>query len=102
MTTTTPAPLTAAVAFALGDLLNWITQKRKVHYTLDGGRTIRTGTLRHVVVGPDNFSFLGRDTDIRDAYVRITLTSGVEATLGVSQIIELMDLGGFGPVDPPR
>lgn len=100
MTTTTHAPLTAAVAFALGDLLNWITQKRKVHYTLDEGRTILTGTLRHVVQGPDNFNFLGRDTDIRDAWVRITLVSGLDTTVPVSQIIELMDLGGFGPVDP--
>ena len=36
-TTTTHAPLTAAFAFALGDLLNWVTQKRKVHYTTDEG-----------------------------------------------------------------
>ena len=98
-TTTTHAPLTAAFAFALGDLLNWVTQKRKVHYTTDEGRTILTGTLRHIVKSPDDYGFFGSG-DIRDGYIRITLTSGAEAALGVTQIVALIGDGAFGPVDP--
>ena len=97
-TTTTHAPLTSAFAFALGDLLNWVTQKRKVHYTTDEGRTILTGTLRHIVRSPDDFNFFG-DGDIRDGHVRITLTSGVETTLGVTQIVGLIGDGAFAPAD---
>ena len=99
-TSTTHPPLTSAFAFALGDLLNWVTQKRRVHYTTDEGRTILTGTLRHVVGSPEDFGFLGHGADIRDGYVRITLTSGVETALGVPQIVALIGDGAFGPVDP--
>lgn len=99
--TTVHPPLTSAFAFLLGDLLNWVTQKQKVAYSTDNGATIRTGTLRHLVVGPDNFNFSGhRDADVRDSWVRITTDTGVEDALPVTQIVELMSLGGFGPVDP--
>lgn len=96
--TTVHPPLTSAFAFLLGDLLNWVTQKQKVAYSTDDGATIRTGTLRHLVAGPGDFNF--HTGDVRDAWVRITTDTGVEDALPITQIVELMELGGFGPVDP--
>lgn len=91
--------LTIPFALRLGDLLNWVAQSRRVHYTLDDGATILTGTLRHVVTAPDDFNFVRSGTDVRDAFVRITLTSGVEAALPVTRIVELMDEGAFATAD---
>jgi hypothetical protein len=96
---TTTTPLTVGFALRLGDLLNWVAQSRAVHYTADGGATILTGTLRHVVRSPDDYSFLGRGQDVRDAYVRITLTSGLDTALPVTQVVGLIEDGAFAPVD---
>ena len=57
--------LTIPFALRLGDLLNWVAQSRLVHYTLDDGATILTGTLRHVVRG-----VLGLETARRQMHVQ--------------------------------
>ena len=100
MATTTP--LTVGFALRLGDLLNWVSQSRPVHYTVDNGATILTGTLRHVVRSEDDYCFIGNGTDVRDAFVRITLTSGLDVALPVTKVVELIEEGGFAPVDPPK
>lgn len=100
MATTTTIPLTVGFALRLGDLLNWTAQGRVVHYTTDEGRTILTGTLRHVVRSPDDYCFIGSGTDVRDAFVRVTLTSGFDTALPVTQVVGLIEDGAFAPVDP--
>lgn len=100
--TLTTTPLTVPFALRLGDLLNWVAQGRKVHYAIGdaGGPTvIVTGTLRHVVRSADDYCFLGSDQDVRDAFVRITLTSGLDVALPVSRIVRLMEDGAFALVD---
>lgn len=97
--TTTLAPLTVPVALRLGDLLNWVAQGARVHYTTDEGATILTGTLRHVVRSAENYTFLAAGEDVRDGYVRITLASGLDTAMPVMQIIDLMEQGAFAPVD---
>lgn len=109
--TTTLAPLTVPVALRLGDLLTWVAQGARVHYTTDDvaveypghrleqGATILTGTLRHVVRSAENYTFLAAGEDVRDGYVRITLASGLDTALPVMQIIDLMEQGAFAPVD---
>lgn len=97
---TTTGPLTVGFALRLGDLLNWVSQKRLVHYTTDGGSTVLTGTLRHIVRSPDNYGFIDHDTDVRDAFVRITLrTSGLDTALPVHRVVGLIEDGAFGPVE---
>jgi len=92
--------LTIPFALRLGDLLNWVAQSRLVHYTLDDGATILTGTLRHVVRGEDDFCFLDRGQDVRDAFVRVTLaTTGLDTTLPITRVVDLMADGAFAPVD---
>jgi hypothetical protein len=100
-TTTTTTPLTVGFALRLGDLLNWVAQGRVVHFVTEGS-DIRTGTLRHVVRSEDDYCFLGRGQDVRDAYVRITLTSGFDVALPVTQVVGLIEDGAFAPVDRDR
>jgi len=101
-TTTTTTPLTVGFALRLGDLLNWVAQGRVVHYTTDNAATILTGTLRHVVRSPDDYSFIVGGTDVRDAFVRVTLTSGLDTALPVTRVVELIEDGAFAPVDKDR
>lgn len=101
--TTTTTPLTVGFALRLGDLLNWTAQGRVVNYALgeNGGPTlILTGTLRHIVRGADDWSFLGPGQDVRDAFVRITLTSGLDVALPVDRVVGLIEDGAFAPVNP--
>jgi hypothetical protein len=90
-TTTVLTPLTQGDAVVLGELLAATYAGKKVRYTLDGGDTIFTGVLRHVVTSPDNFGFLRNDEDVRNGYVRITGISGPsESALPVTQIMDLI------------
>lgn len=90
-TPTTTRPLTQGEAIILGELLTAVRAGKKVTYSLDGGHTILTGVLRHVVVSPDNFAFLLNDGDVRDGYIRITGIKGPsESALPVSQIVDLI------------
>lgn len=91
-------PLTVPFALRLGDLLNWVTQGRKVRYAVGdagGAVVILTGTLRHVVRDKDDFCFLDKGQDVRDAFVRITLTNGLDVALPITRVVSLMEDGGF-------
>lgn len=94
--THTGQKLTSATAFLIGDLLNWVTQKKRVRYSTDEGANIREGTLRHLIKSPDNFGFI-HDEEVRDSFVRITTTTGIEEVLPFMGIVELMREGLFVP-----
>lgn len=81
--------LTLSDAVALGLLADWVSKGRKVRWSTDEGVTIRSGVLRHFVVGPGDFSFPRFDSDLRDQFVRIT-DWGTEHVLSVREIAKLL------------
>jgi len=90
---TTHAALSQTRALVLGQLLVWIASGQKVRYSVDGGTTLLTGTLRHVVVSPSDFNFQRAGEDVRDGYVRITGT--FDSALPVEAIVDLILDGLF-------
>jgi hypothetical protein len=90
---TTHAVLSQTRALVLGQLLVWIASGQKVRYSVDGGTTLLTGVLRHVVVGPTDFNFQRAGADVRDGYVRITST--FDSALPIEAIVDLMLDGLF-------
>lgn len=87
--------LTIADAFALGDLLTAISQKRRVRWLdSEDGTDIRSGELRSLVVGPNNFSFAPHGTDVRDMYVWVT-GNGLESTFSVAHAMRMLPVGGM-------
>lgn len=86
-------PLSPGVALALGDVLNAITQKRKIRW-MDRNETIRTGELRSLVRGKDDFAFAEFGTDVRDMHVWITSSIG-EVTESVSHLAKMLPEGGL-------
>lgn len=88
--------LTIADALRIGDLMNIVTQNRRVQWAIDGDvERLCDGVARHIVKSPDNFGFLGRSDDVRDGFVRISGT--MEHALPVRQVLELMKEGLFVP-----
>jgi hypothetical protein len=85
--------LTTAVAFALGDLLNDVTHKSHIRW-MDADGVIRTGELRSIVRGPNNFASMPYGMDVRDAYVWIT-GSGVECTESIAHLVNMIQQGGY-------
>lgn len=86
--------LTLGTADRLGQLINAVCEGRKATWAIDGDVTrLMTGVLRHFVVSPDNFAFFSPRDDVRDAYVRIS--AGMEWTLPVSAVLDLMDQSLF-------
>ena len=59
--------------------------------------TVREGTARHIVRGPDpsEWYFIGRETDVRDAYLRVTMTNGFDVALPVRALMSRCREGGF-------
>lgn len=89
--------LTRADAYAIGTLVEWIGGNKLIRFSTDGGVTIRTGTLRHIVVSPDNFAFIGGDEDIRDGHVRIT-TGGWDITVPFMDAVRMVQDGMMATV----
>jgi hypothetical protein len=85
--------LTTAYAFALGELLNNISSKAKIRWMANDS-DIRTGELRSLVVGPNNFGMMPYGTDVRDAYVWIT-SNGMERTESVEYLVSMIQQGGY-------
>lgn len=92
-TSLTHKPLDQTRALVLGQLLTWVAMNQKVRYSIDGGTTLLTGTLRHVVVSPEDYSFLRSGQDVRDGYVRIT--GKFDTALPVEALIDLVRDGLF-------
>lgn len=92
-TSLTHKPLDQTRALVLGQLLTWVAKNQKVRYSIDGGTTLLTGTLRHIVVSPDDYNFLRSDQDVRDGYVRIT--GKFDTALPVEALVDLVRDGLF-------
>jgi len=92
-TSLTHKPLNQTRALVLGQLLTWVAKNQKVRYSIDGGTTLLVGTLRHLVVSPDDYNFLRSDEDVRDGYVRIT--SSHDRAYPVEALIDLVLDGLF-------
>jgi hypothetical protein len=81
--------LRAFDAIKLGELLQAVNKEKHVRWSTVDTDRIREGTLRHVVVSPDNYNFQRYDEDVRDGYIRITQTTGFETTLPVMEALDL-------------
>jgi hypothetical protein len=81
--------LRAFDAIKLGELLQAVNKEKHVRWWPVDTDRIYEGTLRHVVVSPDNYNFLRYDEDVRDGYIRITQTTGFETTLSVMEALDL-------------
>ncbi|MEB4210957.1 hypothetical protein [Mycobacterium sp. 94-17] len=87
--------LSVGDAIALGDLLTAIQQKRSVRWVDSEDSTeIRSGELRSLVVGPNNFAFAPWGTDVRDMHVWVT-SGGLERTFPVAHAIRMIPAGGM-------
>lgn len=60
-------------------------------FSLDGD--VVSGTFRHVVESPDNYGFPGSGRDIRDGFLRVTLDSGSDITIPVTEVVEMLATG---------
>ena len=58
---------------------------------------IRTGTARHIVRGPlpSEWYFPSSDYDVRDCYLRITMSDGFDTCFPVRQLMEVVERGEF-------
>jgi hypothetical protein len=61
--------------------------------------SLMTGTVRHFVIGPDDFNFIGSDVDIRKAWVRITTTTGFETALPLVLLARMTQVGCVRTLD---
>lgn len=86
--------LTASDVIVLAEIVGAASQSASVVFATDDGEIVR-GTARHIVVSPDNFGFVGSDTDIRDGYLRTTMESGLERTDKVSDLMDMRRAGTF-------
>lgn len=90
--------LSPGEAFALGDVLGALTQKRKIRW-MDRAGTIRTGELRSLVRGENDFAQAQWGTDVRDMWVWIT--AGVtEVTESVAHLVAMVPEGGLQILEP--
>ena len=71
------------------------SRSAKVRWLADDGHTIREGTARHIVQSPENFGFIRDDQDVRDAYLRITSSTGMEYAVSIKRLMYLVEMGGF-------
>lgn len=93
-TTTTTRVLSPGEAMVLGDVLNAITQKRKIRWMGRDGETIRSGELRSLVRGNNELVTPEWGTDVRDMWVWIT-TDVTEVTESVAHLVKMLPEGGL-------
>ena len=72
-----------------------LQQKCIVRYWSRALETIMRGTVRHLVKSPSDFNFYDPRGDVRDAYVRITLDTGFDVALLVSDLMTMVGNGEF-------
>jgi hypothetical protein len=90
-TPTTPAtlpPLDFPTILALATLFEWLAEGARVDRA--DGDDLVSGTLRHLVTSPDDYAFPRASQDIRTAYVRVTLTGGMDTVWSVTEVAELI------------
>lgn len=88
------APLSAAAACELNDVIRAVMAHSVVRY-LDSNDVERRGTLRHITAGPDTAASLGRDQDVRDGWIRVTLDTGWERWETVGHMAHVLANGGM-------
>jgi len=86
--------LSIADVIALSTIIDSASQTARVRW-LDERGDIREGTARHIVRSADDFSFIPRDMDVRDGFLRITTTLGMEVTIAVRELMAMVQRGEF-------
>lgn len=81
-------PPLSPVTVGILHLIVQAAQKGYVVRRLGEDGHVMVGTARHLVTGPDDFRFPREDTDVRDTYLRVTLTGGVDVAWLVSDLVE--------------
>jgi hypothetical protein len=94
-----PDILTIMQAGQLQVVLEVAQQGAKVAWVDNDGSTVYKGTARHIVKSPDNIGFLGRNDEVRDAYLRITMQGGLENFIKVRDVMELVAHNEFNHYD---
>jgi hypothetical protein len=94
--------LSPGEAMALGDVLNAITQKRKIRWMDPDGETIRSGEMRALVAGDNDFAQAPWGTDVRDMWVWVTMFPGVETTVSVAHLVAMVPEGGLEILEPAQ
>ena len=93
-------PLSLAETIALGSIIDAAGRCAPVARLLDSG-DICYGQARSV--GRQSGAFLRRDDDVRDAYLRVTLRSGLEAFWPLHELVGQLEAGEFAlDYEPPR
>ena len=96
--TTTLDPLSPADVLHLADLIKAINHGDKITFfpglggAVDGAKTV-TGTLRHLTNGKDDANHLTWGTDVRTAWVRITLNTGWDHWVPVAPLAAALASG---------
>ena len=92
-----PEILTISQVGQLSTILDAASRSAKVRWLDTDNETIREGTARHIVRGehPTEWVFLNKDTDVRDAFLRITTTTGWDMAVPVRRLMHLVSQGGF-------
>jgi hypothetical protein len=80
--------LDAATVLALADIIRAARNEAPVRYLSPISDDVVTGTARHLVVSPDNYGFAFGD--VRAAYLRLTLSSGLDVTLSVPEVVAMI------------
>lgn len=89
-------PLTIADSIALERVMRATQNKGRVFRYMADTNTIVEGTARHLVRSADDFTFYDPHADVRDAYLRVTLTtSGFDVVWLVSDLMAATQRGEF-------
>lgn len=95
------AILSPGEAFALGDVLGALVAKRKIRWMDPDGQTVRTGEMRSLVRGENDFASAAWGTDVRDMWVWVTC--GVtECTVSVAHLVAMVPEGGLEILEPSQ
>jgi hypothetical protein len=86
-------PFTLSDSVAIEPVMYAATHKCGVRRYIDG--EIVSGTARHLVRSPEDFTFSDPRGDVRDAYLRVTLTSGFDVAWLVSDLMNAYGAGEF-------
>ncbi len=84
--------LSISIVVRLAAILEAAQRGSKVRWTPDGGETILEGVARSI--GREDFTFIGGE-DVRDAFLRVTGTTGREHALPVATILEWQEVGAI-------
>lgn len=84
-------PLNTTTAVALSEVIRFAQTNARVAYLHDG--EVIEGIARHIVKSPDDIGFLTQMDDVRDAYLRVTLVSGFEVFLPITDCIRMVAFG---------